>query len=189
MPEPQKRAPAKKQPAARKQAASRSRATSRSQAPLAGRASTGRGSGVQAELKKRAIAALKDPKVQALIIERASAVVGAAQQWIADRPARTKPSLVEQVKEKVGDRFGQKGLERRSANVRSAVTKLCSDSADLRDSLQPVEESLDEIDKLLVVAANLPFTKRKKAHRRIDDALDDLEAGLFDTVLGPETQT
>lgn len=34
--------------------------------------------------------------------------------------------------------------------------------------------------RLLMVAAALPFAKRKRAHMKIDDFLDDLESGFFD---------
>jgi hypothetical protein len=133
--------------------------------------------------KAQALKALKDPQVQAQILEHGGAIIGAAKGWLSERPRHGGPSIADRVSGRVGDRFGQKGLERRVSNVRVAVKALITDSADLAAALRPVTASLDEVDKLLTVAKNLPFAKRRKAQKRIDDVLDGLESGLFDTVL------
>jgi ribosomal protein L17 len=147
------------------------------------RAAAGKATGITPDLKKQALEALRDPKVQAQIIEHGSAAIGAAKGWLVERPRREGPSIAGRISERVGDRFGHTGLERRASNVRDAVDALTADSDDLTTCLRPVTESLDEVDKLLTVAKNLPFAKRRKAHKRIDDVLDDLESGLFDSVL------
>lgn len=108
------------------------------------------------------------PAVIAMIVEKAPAVVDWAKQWT--------PS------EKVTGKFGQKGLERRSRNLRTTIESLSKKSPDLSRSLRPVVASLDDADQMLEVAAVLPLVKRKKAHRDIADVLDDLEKALFGSV-------
>ena len=49
----------------------------------------------------------------------------------------------------IGGRFGQKGLERRAANLRVAVETVSRGSNALTVSLRPVNGALDEIDQLL----------------------------------------
>ena len=114
---------------------------------------------------------LNDPWVRARIVEHAGAIIDVAKQAGGF------------VRKNVGGKFGQKGLERRAANVRAAVAALSRDSPDLAAALRPVTKSLDEVDQLLKVSAALPFAKRKKAHMKIDDNLDNLESGLFDATL------
>jgi hypothetical protein len=58
-----------------------------------------------------------------------------------------------------------------------------AESPTLAASLRPVTKSLDDVARLLKVAAALPFAKRKRAHMKIDDVLDDLESSLFDATL------
>jgi hypothetical protein len=135
---------------------------------------------IQPAIKARALKVLNDPKVQEWILENADVIVDAAKQW------------ADFFRKKVWRRFGQKGLERRAANVRAAVAALSRESPDLAVALRPVTKSLDEVDQLLKVSAVLPFAKRKKAHMKIDDILDNLESGLFDATLRgarPNSQT
>lgn len=131
----------------------------------------------------KALKVLSNPEIQAEILKHGRVAVDAVQQWRARRSERDGPSVAEQITERFGGRFGQKGLERREGNLRAAVTALSGDSPTLATSLGPVIKSLDDVSRLLEVAAALPFRKRKKAHMKIDDILDDLEAGLFDDVL------
>lgn len=119
-------------------------------------------------LAARAVEALKDPRVIAQIVEHAPAAIDALKHWAT--------SVVDNLE----DRFGQKGLEKREAKLRAAVTALSKQSPSLATALRPVLESLDEVGRLLMVSDALPFAKRKKAHMRIDDILDELEKGLLD---------
>jgi len=130
-----------------------------------------KGAAIAPALTEQALRVLNNPIVQEQILEHGGAVIDAARQWGAS------------VADSIGERFGQNGLERRAANLRSAVSGLSKDSPSLAAALRPVAESLDEVDQLLKVSAALPFAKRKKAHRRIDDVLDNLEKGLFDATL------
>jgi hypothetical protein len=119
-----------------------------------------------------ALGVLDDPDVRELILEQSKKVIDAVQKWLS----KNGPSLADRFR----GRFGQKGLERRAARLRGAVATLSRSSNALAASLRPVNVALDEVDQLLTVAEALPFTKRKRAHMRIDDVLDDLESGLFD---------
>ncbi len=147
------------------------------------RPAVGKGRAAVDRLTAQALSALQDPKVRAELVEHGRAVVEATQQWIADRKKREGPSFTDRLAERVGGRFGQKGLERRAANLRAAVTALSADSPTLAVSLRPVMKSLDDVARLLTVAAALPFAKRKRAHMKIDDVLDELESGFFDATL------
>lgn len=131
-----------------------------------------KGAVIAPALLAKALEALKDPQNQALIREHGSAVVDAAR--------RTGASVADGI----GERFGQRGLERRAANLREAVTELSTKSPSLATSLRPLTESLDDVGQMLTASAALPFAKRKKAHMRIDNVLDPLEKGLFDTTFG-----
>lgn len=131
----------------------------------------------------KALSVLKDPKVQQQIFEH--------RQPVVDAVKRLRPSIGSRV-EKVGDRFGQRGLERRAANLQQVVTELSSESPALATNLAPVIASLNEARRMLRVSATLPFTKRKRAHWEIDDVLDDLESGILDAThpdVPPEQQT
>lgn len=126
--------------------------------------------GARARLTKHVVDALKNPRVHVKILEYSKPVLDAAQRW--------GPSIADHLGH-VGDRFGQSGLERRATNVREGVADLSSGSPELATTLRPVTESLNQVELMLKVSANLPFAKRKKAHLKIDDVLDDLEAALF----------
>jgi len=131
----------------------------------------------------QALIALQDPKVREELLKHSRAVMEMAQQWIAERRKHSDRSITDRLAERVGGRFGQRGLERREANLRAAVSALSADSPTLATSLRPLMDSLDDVARLLKVAAALPFAKRKRAHMKIDDVLDDLESGFFDAVL------
>jgi hypothetical protein len=135
------------------------------------RKSAAKAGGISPAIMAMAVDVLKDPKVQKMIVEHSADVVDAATRW------------GDTLRKKVGRSFGQKGLERRAANVRTAVTALSTDAPDLAAALRAVTTSLDEVDQQLRISAALPFMKRKRAHMKIDDNLDNLERGLFDTAL------
>lgn len=125
-------------------------------------------------LVNKALNVLKDPQVQQQILAHGGPVIDAAKRWGSSAAGRAR---------NLGGRFGQSGLERRRDNLAEAISALSSDSTSLAESLRPVSESLNEVGHMLKVSASLPFAKRKKAHMRIDDVLDELEAGLFDAIL------
>jgi hypothetical protein len=133
----------------------------------------------QQVLVAQAVKVLDDPRVRAEICEQGGKIVDAAQEWFSKKSNEGGPSI----SDRIGRHFGQKGLEGRASNLRAAVADVSRNSDALADSLRPVHGALDEVDQMLTVAKALPFTKRKRAHLRIDDVLDGLESGLFDATL------
>jgi len=131
------------------------------------------GGGFRSKLVKAAREALQDPKVQAQILKHGGSMIESAK--------RLGPSIVDGVAD-VGGRFGQSGLERRATNVRAFVDEVTSGSPTAAAAMQPVTDTLAEVDQMLKLAAKLPFAKRKRAHMRIDNVLDELEAGLLDAI-------
>lgn len=127
----------------------------------------------------KALKALSDERVQNLLIANSQAALDAAKAWMSSRRSKpAKPTSRIDVPNPL-DRFGQKGLERRAANIDKAVRDLSAKSPALATALKPVAEALSEVDSMLSVSAALPFFKRKRAHLRIDDVVDDLEQALF----------
>lgn len=151
--------------------------------PQAHKRTPGKGKEAVDRLADQAVRVLQDPTVRAELVKRGLAAMDAAQQWLEDHRKRNDRSISDRLAESVGGRFGQRGLERREANLRAAVTDLSANSPMLAASLHPVTTSLDNVARLLKVAAALPFAKRKRAHMKIDDLLDDLESALFAAVL------
>lgn len=129
-----------------------------------------------------AVKALKSPEVQAQL-RRAPAVV---MDWAADNKRQSSGGGASTTLARFNpaDRFGQRGLERRIEKLGQNFTLSFGD----RESTSQPElwAALDELQKATTVAAGLPALKRKKMQMRIDDELDELEAGLMDALL-PKT--
>ena len=67
------------------------------------------------------------------------------------------------------------------------VTLLASlgDTApDVAAVLAPVRASVAQVETALKVTAGLPIVKRKQAHFKIDDQLDEIERTVFAAVMG-----
>ena len=80
-------------------------------------------------------------------------------------------------------RFGQKSLDRRVESLGSVVDRAFPSPTDPgRDELL---KAVDGLRVALTISKPMPFVQRKKAHRRIDSQLDQLEAALVDAVLPP----
>lgn len=126
---------------------------------------------IGSQIANQAVAVLTNPEVQRWILEHSEPVLEAA---------RKLPATIRQRTRDAGGRFGQRGLERRHANLNDAIGALSRDSPSLAEALSPVSRALGEVDQMLKVSAALPLTKRKKAHWRIDRVLDALESALFD---------
>ena len=134
---------------------------------------------VGAQALDMALRALKDERVRAYLVQAPAVVAG----WVAEKKAEhaSKPADESGKGMNVTSRFGQKGLEQRAASARRAIDAAFSQP----DAVGRAEitKALDSIDTALKVASGLPLVKRKKAHWRVDDMLDQLEAGLIDAVL------
>jgi hypothetical protein len=78
-------------------------------------------------------------------------------------------------------RFGQKSLERRVESLGVVVERAFPDPAD--PGRLEVVQAVESLRVALAIAAPMPFVQRKKAHRRIDSQLDQMEAAMVDAVL------
>lgn len=126
-----------------------------------------------------AVKALKSPEVQAQL-RRAPAVVMA---WAADNKRQSSGGGAGTTLARFNpaDRFGQRGLERRIEKLGQNFTLTFGEREDT--SRPEMWAALDELQKATTVAAGLPALKRKKMQMRIDDELDELEAGLMNALL------
>lgn len=79
------------------------------------------------------------------------------------------------------DRLGQKGLERRVANVRRTVEEyfVTGEVEGHAELLLQVER----LEKALGASSDLPLMKRKSAHSRIDSQLDRIEVALMNALI------
>ena len=77
--------------------------------------------------------------------------------------------------------FGQKSLERRVEAVSGVVDRAFPGDDD--PGRKELVASIEGLRIALAIAKPMPFVQRKKAHRRIDAQLDQLEAALVDAVL------
>ena len=132
-----------------------------------------------------AIAALKNPLVHDRLINMPSAAASHLRSWRKEREDRVASATRISRLKGIADRFGQAGLERRSQRLREtmqAMEPVTARDEALRDAVVKVVAALDVIDVQLRVAGSLPAIKRKRAHSKIDDALDELESAMWDAV-------
>jgi hypothetical protein len=78
-------------------------------------------------------------------------------------------------------RFGQGSLERRVESLGNVVERAFPDPAD--PGRLEVVHAVESLRVALAIAKPMPFVQRKKAHRRIDSQLDQMEAAMVDAVL------
>lgn len=137
-------------------------------------------------LTDRAKNALQDPEVREQILVQGKAIADAAQKWWAEHEAVSNKSTegsLAKAGRMLGGHFGQRKLERRLANLQTAVETLMLSRSELAESLAPVATTIEQLAVALELAGGLPMVKRKLAHRKIDDALDKLENSLFSAAL------
>lgn len=133
-----------------------------------------------------ALQRLSDPEVRAQLAKHGRTLTDSASQWRAERAAQRSlagPGGVDPAPASWADRFGRRKLERRVERLRASVLTLGEGRPELARSLDPVLAALEEVTSAIDVAEVLPFTRRIRAHQKIDRVLNDLEAGLFDAAL------
>lgn len=156
--------------------------------------------GVPAVVVALAVEALRNPAVQQRLLAAPGLAGRQVQARLLDRHDRaltdgagtgsspSKPGAAAGRRERARDRlmrFGQVGLERRSARLRRAIEALPAsgrDDAIVADAAAKVLAALDSIDLQLHVAGALPLAKRKRAHFQIGKALDELDAAVWRAV-------
>lgn len=149
---------------------------------------------------RASISMLQRPDVQDQIRQAASTITAslkARNQDRADRKAAEPPSTERRpavTPDAAGPRrsptkaltspFGQQKLDRRVEKLRDNVN-LLRNSVDpaAAAALGEVDSVVDRLGVAVTMAGNLPFTKRRKAYRNIDSVLDELEKGVFATVM------
>jgi hypothetical protein len=77
--------------------------------------------------------------------------------------------------------FGQKSLERRVESLGNVAERAFPSPAD--PGRDEVLRAVEGLRVALAIAKPMPFVQRKKAHRRIDSQLDEMEAAMVDAVL------
>ena len=140
--------------------------------------STGKRS-VEATALKALISAaaigLQNERVRKAMRDLSGQLVTGLRDWQARRAV---PKLPARDRARVVNRFGQAGLASRARKLRAVVSGLRETPLlppEARAAFGDFEKALDLIDLRLQVAAALPFGKRVRVLREIDDALDDLE--------------
>lgn len=122
---------------------------------------------------------LDDPQVR----ETLRAAPGAARSRLQDWRLQREIDAAAAGKDRLRDRVGQAGLERRARAVGDVVTSLRSGpEANLLGSaaLRNLEYAIADVELKLRVARGLPLVKRSQAHRRIAASLDGIETVLMD---------
>jgi hypothetical protein len=81
----------------------------------------------------------------------------------------------------VTDRFGHKGLQRRVDSLADIVDRAFPSLND--PGRGELLQAIESLRVALAIAKPMPLVQRRKAHARIDEQLDELEAALVDAVL------
>lgn len=117
---------------------------------------------------------------QVLANEEVSRRLAAAPGHVIDWAARQRKSMRDR-RDGVTDRFGHSGLERRVDSLAAVVDRAFPAPDDLGRA--EMLQSIESLRIALAVARPMPLVQRKKAHARIDEQLDGMEAALVDAVL------
>ncbi|MGI8434616.1 MAG: hypothetical protein ACR2LE_07775 [Nocardioidaceae bacterium] len=127
--------------------------------------------------KAKEVAVLKDENIQKMLLEAGNAIAANLQDWYQEWHARTKRP---RAPKDLGQYFGQRKLRRRVENLTTSVGALSSGRPELAEALTPVTAAIAQLRLSVEIAGRLPIVKRKQAHFRIDDELDQLEQKLFE---------
>lgn len=144
-----------------------------------------------ADLAVVALERLSDPEVQAQIAAQGRAIADQAIAWRAERRRRARLDDDGDAASPAGssrsgwlsESFGQGKLEGRVEALESSMAGLGRDRPELAESLASPITTLEQVSSALEVAGGLPLLKRKQAHRRIDEDLDQLEQLVFDVAM------
>lgn len=119
---------------------------------------------------------LSNEEVRKRLIAAPGVVIDWAQQQRTRRREAKQRGLADPT-----PRFGQKSLERRVESLAVVVVRAFPhyDDPARADLLKAIEG----LRVALAIAKPMPYLQRKKAHRRIDDQLDQMEAAMVDAVL------
>jgi hypothetical protein len=121
-----------------------------------------------------ALTALQDERVRTQLMRAPAAArgwaeqhrVGAGRLWRDLDPSQ---------------RFGRRGLERRLDALQRNVGLVFPSGSD--PAAIAIYRAIDELDRAAAVSATMPLAKRRSAHARISDGIDQLESALVEAVL------
>jgi hypothetical protein len=113
-----------------------------------------------------ALTALQDERVRTQLLRAPAAVRSWAEERRALDPFR---------------RFGRRGIERRLEALQRNVATVFPNGSD--PAAVAIYRAIDELDRAAAVSATMPLVKRRAAHARISDEIDQLESALVDAVL------
>jgi hypothetical protein len=106
--------------------------------------------------------------------KRLAAAPATVMDWAAKQRAQQRTTSA---------RFGQRSLERRVESLDNVVDRAFPSPAD--PGRAELISAIEGLRVALAISKPMPFVQRRKAHRRIDSQLDQLEAALVDAVLPP----
>ena len=145
------------------------------------------GSLVTNPLAQKAIAQLKQefakPENRERLLQVAQSAFNDAKRWYDEKKAAKADRDELGVAKGSKAVFGQRRLEERSAHITEQIDLLAARSVEVASALEPLRESSKTVDTALKVSVGLPVVKRKMAHRKIDDQLDELEEALVQFVM------
>lgn len=142
----------------------------------------GKAKAAAASLAFIALERLSDPQVRAQVAQQGRNVADLAKKWRDERRRNGEPATPG-LPAFVGDRFGQRKLEKRVDRLGASLGDLSAQRPELAEPLAGVASTLQEIRSALTIAGDLPLAKRKRAHVRIDHELDRLEQSVFETLM------
>jgi hypothetical protein len=124
-----------------------------------------------------ALTALQDERVRTQLMRAPGAVRAWAEQH-REGSGRSWRDL------DPSQRFGRRGLERRLEALQRNVAIVFPAGSD--PAAIAIYRAIDELDRAAAVSATMPVLKRRSAHARIGEGIDQLESALVDAVLpGP----
>jgi hypothetical protein len=119
---------------------------------------------------------LSNEQVRKRLVAAPGIVIEWAQQQRALRREANRRGLSDPT-----SRFGQKSLERRVESLAVVVVRAFPNYDD--PARNDLLKAIEGLRVALAIAKPMPYLQRKKAHRRIDDQLDQMEAAMVDAVL------
>ncbi|MCB0987222.1 MAG: hypothetical protein KDB09_05555 [Acidimicrobiales bacterium] len=145
------------------------------------------GSLVTNPLAQKAIAQLKQefakPENRERLLQVAQSAFNDAKRWYDEKKAAKADRDELGVAKGSKAVFGQRRLEERSVHITEQIDLLAARSVEVASALEPLRASSKTVDTALKVSVGLPVVKRKMAHRKIDDQLDELEEALVQFVM------
>lgn len=138
------------------------------------------------KIRIQAVAVLKDPATQRILVRYKAELSDHLRKWQEARRADDSDRDDSATRRSY---FGQRKLEARCRHMVTLLASFGEAAPDVAAVLAPVRASVAQVETALKVTAGLPIVKRKQAHFKIDDQLDEIERTVFAAVMGIPTDT